>query len=175
MLERPLNSTSSLEDSRRIKLPLLLESNCQSFEINSDKYSDWEIPTSCQTEVIYKEAWCGMLCDIYLPYSVPTEIFRTCPDRPSGSPCSLYNRCRFSFSGLKRPGHGVVYSHSSSSECCSKIRNVLLLALWDFITCSRVNVSYTFILIINPRSVMVLENPAAGLSAMKLLNFIQER
>lgn len=175
MSERPLDSTSSLEESRRIKLLLLLECNYQLFQINSDKFSDWEIPTSCQTEVTYKEAWCGKLCNIYLPYSVTTEIFRTCPDRPSGSPCSLYNRYRFSFSGLKRPGHDVVHSHSSSSECCSNIRNVLLLALWDFITCFRVNVSYAFILIINPRSLLVLENPAAILSVMKLLNFIQER
>jgi len=35
------------------------------------------------------------------------EIFLTCPDWPRGPPSLLHNRYRVSFSGVKRPGHGI--------------------------------------------------------------------
>jgi len=43
------------------------------------------------------------------------EIFRTCPDRPWGSPSLLYNRYRVFPRSKERPGHDADLSPSSSA------------------------------------------------------------
>ena len=73
------------------------------------------------------------------------EIFRTCPDRPWGTPGLLYNEYR-DFSGVKRPGRGVDHPSPSSAEVKGNSRAILLLPLWSFVAFSRVTFNVNLIL-----------------------------
>ena len=69
------------------------------------------------------------------------EIFRTRPDQPWSPPSLLHNWYSVSFPGVKRPGRGVDHSTPSSA----KVKEiVLLLPFWAYVTCSRVNFTFTF-------------------------------
>jgi hypothetical protein len=48
-------------------------------------------------------------------------IFRSRPDRPWGPPSLLYNGCRDSFPGVKRPGRGVDHPPSSSARVKERV------------------------------------------------------
>ena len=74
------------------------------------------------------------------------EIFRMRPDRPWGAPSLLYNGYRVSFSGVKRPDHSVNHPPPSSSEVKERVE----LYLWAFMTCSRVNFTFTVCIIVLP-------------------------
>jgi hypothetical protein len=68
------------------------------------------------------------------------EIFRTRPDRPWGPPSLLYNGYR-SFQGVKRPGRDDHPPHLAPR--LKKSIAIPLLALWAFVACYRVNVTFT--------------------------------
>jgi hypothetical protein len=50
-----------------------------------------------------------------------SEIFLTRPDRPWGPPSLLHNGYRVSFSGVKRPRHGVDHPSPSSAEAKERL------------------------------------------------------
>ena len=49
------------------------------------------------------------------------EIFRTRPDQPWGPPSLLYNGCRVSFPGVKRPGRGVNHPPPPTAKVKAKV------------------------------------------------------
>jgi hypothetical protein len=65
------------------------------------------------------------------------------PDRFWGPPSLLYNEYRVSFSGVKRQRRGVDHAPLPSVEVLREIRAILLISLWTFAACSRLN--FTFI------------------------------
>ena len=69
------------------------------------------------------------------------EIFRPRPDRPCGPSSLLYNGCRVSFPGVKRPGRRV----DNPFHLAPKSRAVPLLPFWDSVACFRVNFSFILI------------------------------
>ena len=72
------------------------------------------------------------------------EIFRTCPDRPCGSPSLLYNGYRVSFSRVRRSDRGLDHPQHLATRLKKEIP-IPVLPLWIFVACYRVN--FTFIII----------------------------
>jgi hypothetical protein len=73
------------------------------------------------------------------------SIFRTSPDRPWGPPSLLYKGYRVSFPGIKRPGRGVDHPPPYSAEVKERVELYLYSSSGDFMACSRLNFTFTFI------------------------------
>jgi hypothetical protein len=56
------------------------------------------------------------MMDIFRVNPCGGEMFRAPPDRPRGTPNLLCDGYRVSFTGIKRPGHGVEHQPPSSAE-----------------------------------------------------------
>jgi len=70
-----------------------------------------------------------------------SEISATVQTGPGAHPAS-YTIGTGSFPGVKRPGHDFNHPPSSSAEV-KEIVELPLLHFWDFVTCSRVNFTFT--------------------------------
>jgi len=70
------------------------------------------------------------------------EIFHNCPDGP-GSHLATHTMGTGSPPEVRWPVRGFVHPPPSSAEVKERAQAILLLPLWAFVACSRVNFTFT--------------------------------